>query len=179
MGCLSLLSCLSSFGCPEQPDSDTDGEIATHLPSSLSYSRRVDGVIRPRGIVNSILQGRYKLHYPPFPAYLSSLRCDTTIPTKPNCHSGARVRARPFQVRTPRPGHFCVLTSHSSPGVQWLQDPRSHVYSYTTWLEKIIPLKNFAFERLPSFLPSSRDQVCPCPLVECYTNFFSSRIFTL
>lgn len=50
-------------------------------------------------------------------------------------------------------------TKHPSPGVQWLQDPRSQVYGFTTWLEKIIPVKNFAFERLPSFLPSSRDQV--------------------
>ncbi|KAI0250740.1 mitochondrial protein Pet127-domain-containing protein [Lactifluus subvellereus] len=45
-----------------------------------------------------------------------------------------------------------------NPGVQWLQDPRSQVYSFTTWLEKIVPVKNFAFERLTSFLPSSRDQ---------------------
>jgi hypothetical protein len=50
-----------------------------------------------------------------------------------------------------------------SPGVQWLQDPRSQVYSFTAWLEKIVPVKNFAFERLPSFLPSSRDQVCNSP----------------
>ena len=45
------------------------------------------------------------------------------------------------------------------PGVQWLQDPRSKVYSFTTWLQQIIPVKNFAFERLRPFVPSSRDEV--------------------
>ncbi|KAI9465433.1 mitochondrial protein Pet127-domain-containing protein [Lactarius psammicola] len=79
----------------EQPVSDSDGEDAPHLPSSLSYSRRVDGVIQPRGNVGSILQA----------------------------HGLERV-----------------------------------LFNFTTWLEKIIPVKNFAFERLPSFMPSSRDQ---------------------
>jgi hypothetical protein len=45
------------------------------------------------------------------------------------------------------------------PGVQWLQDPQSKVYSFTTWLQQIIPVKNFAFERLRCFVPSSRDEV--------------------
>src|SRR5258708_6458189 len=46
-----------------------------------------------------------------------------------------------------------------SPGVHRLQDPRSKVYGFTTWLEQIIPVRNFAFERLQSFVPSSRDKV--------------------
>ena len=57
VGHLTFLICLSSFGRPEQPVSDK--ENAPHLPSSLSYTRRVDGVIQPRGKVHSILQGGY------------------------------------------------------------------------------------------------------------------------
>ncbi|KAH9042070.1 mitochondrial protein Pet127-domain-containing protein [Lactarius pseudohatsudake] len=108
----------------EHPISDSGRENAPHLPSSLSYSRRVDGVIQPRGNVGSILQ-------------------DVIPPSPQN------------PIATLAHGLERVLFN---PGVQWLQDPRSHVYSFTTWLEKIIPLKNFAFERLPPFLPSSRDQ---------------------
>jgi hypothetical protein len=108
----------------EQPISDRDGENSPQLPNSLSYSRRVDGVIQPRGNLGSILQDAM----PPSPQ----------DPIATLAHGLERV----------------LFT----PGVQWLQDPRSHVYSYTTWLEKIIPLKNFAFERLPSFVPSSRDE---------------------
>jgi len=33
------------------------------------------------------------------------------------------------------------------------------MYSFTTWLQQIIPVKNFAFERLQSFVPSSHDEV--------------------
>lgn len=50
-----------------------------------------------------------------------------------------------------------------SPGVQWLQNPQSQVYGFTTWLQEIIPVRNFAFERLQSFVPSSRDEVCNHP----------------
>ncbi|KAH9065355.1 mitochondrial protein Pet127-domain-containing protein [Lactarius vividus] len=108
----------------EQPVSDSGRENVLHLPVSLSYSRRVDGVIQPRGNVGSILQ-------------------DVIPPSPQN------------PIATLAHGLERVLFN---PGVQWLQDPRSHVYSFTTWLENIIPAKNFAFERLPPFLPSSRDQ---------------------
>jgi hypothetical protein len=50
--------CLS-IGCPEQPISDKDEENSLHLPNSLSYWRRVDGVIQPRVDLGSILQGRH------------------------------------------------------------------------------------------------------------------------
>ncbi|ETW81737.1 hypothetical protein HETIRDRAFT_237178, partial [Heterobasidion irregulare TC 32-1] len=45
-----------------------------------------------------------------------------------------------------------------NPGVSWLQDPRSNVYNYTTWLENVPSVKDFAFERLGGFISSSRDQ---------------------
>ncbi|KAH9480468.1 mRNA degradation protein, mitochondrial [Psilocybe cubensis] len=45
-----------------------------------------------------------------------------------------------------------------NPGVHWLQDPRSHVYNFTPWLEKIPKVNDFAFERLTGFISSSRDK---------------------
>ena len=62
----------------------------------------------------------------------------------------------------------CVLTprtvllphSVSSPGVHWLQEPRSGVYNFTPWLQNIPDVNEFAFERLPAFVKSSRDEVC-------------------
>lgn len=55
--------------------------------------------------------------------------------------------------------HIGTLTESLRPGVQWLQNPQSYVYSFTTWLQQIISVKNFAFERLQTFVPSSRDEV--------------------
>ncbi|KAJ3515386.1 hypothetical protein NLJ89_g1789 [Agrocybe chaxingu] len=45
-----------------------------------------------------------------------------------------------------------------SPGVHWLQDPRSRVYNFSPWLEKIPKVNDFAFERLAGFIKSSRDE---------------------
>ncbi|KAF9527551.1 mitochondrial protein Pet127-domain-containing protein [Crepidotus variabilis] len=45
-----------------------------------------------------------------------------------------------------------------NPGVHWLQDPRSRVYNFTPWLERIPTVKDFAFERLTGFVKSSRDE---------------------
>ena len=47
----------------------------------------------------------------------------------------------------------------SSPGVHWLQDPRSRVYNFTPWLETIPKVSDFAFERLDGFVKSSHDEV--------------------
>ena len=56
---------------------------------------------------------------------------------------------------------YCVPLSHStlSPGVHWLQEPRSGVYNFTPWLQNIPDVNEFAFERLPPFVKSSRDEV--------------------
>ncbi|KZV62454.1 Pet127-domain-containing protein [Peniophora sp. CONT] len=45
-----------------------------------------------------------------------------------------------------------------NPGVNWLQDPRSRVFNYDPWLQKIPNVRDFAFERLPGFVKSSRDE---------------------
>jgi hypothetical protein len=46
-----------------------------------------------------------------------------------------------------------------SPGVHWLQEPRSGIYNFTPWLENVPDVNDFAFERLPKFVRSSRDKV--------------------
>ncbi|KAJ6512204.1 mitochondrial protein Pet127-domain-containing protein [Mycena vitilis] len=45
-----------------------------------------------------------------------------------------------------------------NPGVHWLQDPRSRVYNFSPHLEDIPKVTDFAFERLPGFIKSSRDE---------------------
>jgi hypothetical protein len=152
------LRCL--FICfPEQSVSDGDRGNKPLLPSSLLYSRRVDGVIQPRASQSPFLEGNVGLLEAASMNLNPHRRC-ATISAESHCYSGTWPRSRPFQVRTPEL-LICPSTHMKpfSPGVQWLQDPRSQVYGFTTWLEKIIPVKNFAFERLPPFLPSSRDQV--------------------
>ena len=140
-----------------------DGSNALQFPSSLLYSRRVEGVIQPRASSGPLLEGKLPL---PEAAVmdLNLHRRYATISTKTHCYSGTWPGARPFQVRMVELSR-CASTHMKppSPGVQWLQDPRSQVYGFTTWLEKIIPVKNFAFERLLPFTPSSRDQVRNLP----------------
>ncbi|KAF8809570.1 Pet127-domain-containing protein [Phlegmacium glaucopus] len=45
-----------------------------------------------------------------------------------------------------------------NPGVHWLRDPRSGIYNFSPWLEKIPKVNDFAFERLTGFVKSSRDE---------------------
>ncbi|KAJ7644071.1 mitochondrial protein Pet127-domain-containing protein [Roridomyces roridus] len=45
-----------------------------------------------------------------------------------------------------------------NPGVHWVQDPRSRVYNFPPHLENIPKVTDFAFERLPGFVKSSRDE---------------------
>ena len=47
----------------------------------------------------------------------------------------------------------------SSPGVHWLQDPRSRVYNFPPYLENIPKVTDFDFDRLTGFIKSSRDEV--------------------
>lgn len=51
------------------------------------------------------------------------------------------------------------LIISSSPGVYWLQDPRSRVYNFTPWLASIPKVTDFAFERVTGFIRSSQDTV--------------------
>ena len=44
-----------------------------------------------------------------------------------------------------------------NPGVHWLQDPRTRVYNFTPWLQSVPSVSDFDFNRIPTFVPSSRD----------------------
>ncbi|KAI0269903.1 mitochondrial protein Pet127-domain-containing protein [Gloeopeniophorella convolvens] len=112
-----------STGLAKSEQTFSSRENAPHLPSSLLYSRRVDGVLEPRANAGPSLE-------------------DVTPPSPQG------------PVATLAHGLERVLFSS---GMQWLQEPRSRVYNFTTWLENVIPVKDFAFERIPSFMPSSRD----------------------
>lgn len=60
--------------------------------------------------------------------------------------------------------HLAYASSMCSPGVHFLQDPRSGVYNYSRYLQDIPDIKDFDFERLTPFVKSSRDDViCRIP----------------
>jgi hypothetical protein len=66
---------------------------------------------------------------------------------------------------------YCSNTDfdhYSSPGVHWLQDPRSRVYNFTPWLQKVPKVNDFAFERLSGFIKSSRDEVHSLVIVHLF-----------
>ena len=44
-----------------------------------------------------------------------------------------------------------------NPGVYWLQDPRSRVYNFDPYLEKIMPSTEFDFEALKEYITASED----------------------
>ncbi|KAI1789645.1 Pet127-domain-containing protein [Ganoderma leucocontextum] len=46
----------------------------------------------------------------------------------------------------------------SRPGVHWLQDPNTKEYNFDNYVEKIPQVSDFAFDRLPGFVPSSQDK---------------------
>ncbi|KAM5533466.1 hypothetical protein V8D89_012904 [Ganoderma adspersum] len=45
----------------------------------------------------------------------------------------------------------------SRPGVHWLQDPDTKEYNFDSCLDSIPQVRDFAFDRLPGFVPSSQD----------------------
>ncbi|KAF8586284.1 Pet127-domain-containing protein, partial [Ramaria rubella] len=45
-----------------------------------------------------------------------------------------------------------------SPSVHWLQDPHSRVFNFPPALQTLPPVTDFAFERLPGYVSSSKDQ---------------------
>ncbi|OCH91240.1 Pet127-domain-containing protein [Obba rivulosa] len=44
-----------------------------------------------------------------------------------------------------------------NPGVHWLQDPRTSYYNFTSWLQSVPSVNEFAFDRIIPFITSSRD----------------------
>ena len=55
-----------------------------------------------------------------------------------------------------------LLTLFLSPGVHWVQDPRSRVYNFPPRLQSIPKVEEFAFDRVTGFIKSSSDNVCFC-----------------
>ena len=54
--------------------------------------------------------------------------------------------------------HICVrLLTTVSPGVYHLQDPRSQVYNFDPYLQRIMPVSEFDFNALKEYITSSRD----------------------
>lgn len=49
--------------------------------------------------------------------------------------------------------------NYASPGVYWLQDPRSRVYNFPPYLQTIPRVDEFAFSRVEGFIKSSADKV--------------------
>ena len=43
------------------------------------------------------------------------------------------------------------------PGVHFLKDPRTNVYNFTPFLEKIMSIKDFDFDYIPKYVPSGKD----------------------
>lgn len=64
----------------------------------------------------------------------------------------------------PRTGTSVPNLSHDlsrvlfNPGIYQLQDPRSRVYNFTPYLEKIMPVSEFDFKILKEYITSSRDE---------------------
>lgn len=110
-----------------------------HLTNTFTYSRRLEGLLEPS-------EG---------PALQDVEPTSPHRPIPKLAHGLDRVLFK--LVSAP-----CILSvSHRSfsPGVHWLQDPRSRVYNFSPYLENIPKVTDFAFERLVGFVKSSRDEV--------------------
>ncbi len=53
------------------------------------------------------------------------------------------------------------LTRLFRTGVHWIRDPDTGKYNFPEYLETIPQVADFAFDRLPGFVPSSQDKVYP------------------
>ncbi|KIM43393.1 hypothetical protein M413DRAFT_444219 [Hebeloma cylindrosporum] len=92
---------------------------------------------------------------PPPHVHLGELVREGTIEAKSNILADVEPVNEHLPVDTLAHGLDRVLFN---PGVHWLQDPRSRVYNFTPWLQRIPKVNDFAFERLIGFVSSSRDE---------------------
>jgi len=53
--------------------------------------------------------------------------------------------------------HPSMSCSDCSPGVMYLRDPRSLVFNFDPYLEKIMPMEEFDYDALYEYITSSRD----------------------
>lgn len=61
-----------------------------------------------------------------------------------------------------------------SPGVHFLQDPRTRIYNFTPYLKKIIKLEDFNFDLVEKFVTVSKDKVLFNKAIEQLKKFYSS-----
>ncbi|CAK7897257.1 putative mitochondrial translation system component Pet127p [[Candida] anglica] len=61
-----------------------------------------------------------------------------------------------------------------SPGVHFLQDPRTRVFNFPPYLKNIIKLEDFDFESISAFTASSKDKLLLAEAVKHGKQFFSS-----
>ncbi|ODV93383.1 hypothetical protein PACTADRAFT_51981 [Pachysolen tannophilus NRRL Y-2460] len=61
-----------------------------------------------------------------------------------------------------------------SPGIHYLQDPRSRVYNFTPYLKNIMPVSEFDFKCIGEYVTSSRDKVLGKLTSELNKKYFSS-----
>lgn len=61
-----------------------------------------------------------------------------------------------------------------SPGVHYLQDPRTRVYNFAPYLKKIIKIEDFDFEKIEKFVTVSKDETLLKVAIENKAKFYSS-----
>ncbi|CUM64938.1 uncharacterized protein PRCAT00002556001 [Priceomyces carsonii] len=61
-----------------------------------------------------------------------------------------------------------------SPGVHFLQDPRTRIYNFTPYLKKIIKIEDFNFDAIEAFVSVSKDEVLLKVARENNKKFYSS-----
>lgn len=158
-------SCDQSCYCNTRPAelSYTDRDAAPHRANGsgalLPYTRRIEGLLEPSSC--PVLEGSYSSSADLLPLFAQyAYRFATGFRTSSNCKVDSWSGSSALQVRVSSLAvQAAGLTTLSSPGVHWLQDPRSRVYNFSPYLEQIPNVNDFAFERLAGFIKSSRDEV--------------------
>lgn len=150
-------SCLIALIYCRSPDDFThlSARIGkTNASSSPRFAERLDPVQDAQSIVQKSKQKNKG--FPPHIRHILSKR-DTQgllAPTEDSIlEDVAQDKPQP-PIATLSHGLDRVLFN---PGVHWLQDPRSRVYNFTPWLQSVPSVDDFDFNRIPQFVPSSRD----------------------
>ena len=113
--------------------------------------------VRPDGKFRS-LEGVCTVK-PPRRTWSNSLvfRCKR-VSEKSCSKAGAWSRKGLVEVCPPLLPYASVLNMNiRRPGVHWLQDPDTKEYNFDSYLGNIPQVRDFAFDRLPGFVPSSQD----------------------
>lgn len=82
------------------------------------------------------------------------------IPSDIQTASAAKLRITPIDVEQPPVPSLAYGLERVlyNPGVYQLQDPRSRVYNFDPYLQKIMPIADFDFNALKEYITSSKDE---------------------